>query len=179
METREGAAMVDCAVAETVQTLYRATGRAAISKVEHLVGRRDVAEEVTQEVYLRLWKQKPCFPSEKQAYTWIYKSCHNAGLDYLRSASARRERAHDAPFFDTLSEAATADRSIQRDFVLRMLEGLDEREAAILGYTVIDGMTQDEVASLIGVSRKTVVRAVARLEAKLREIKEVHHAAHD
>src|SRR4051794_9470134 len=140
---------IDCADPDTVQRLYRTTGRAALSKTEHLVGRWDVAQEIVQEVFLRLWQQKLRFGTEKQAYVWVYKACHNAGIDHLRSAATRHEQAADGSWLESLEAARDlADVSLKRQWVIRLLGGLDEREAAVLGYSVIDGMTQDEIAEL-------------------------------
>lgn len=168
---------MDCSDAETVQRLYKSTGRAAISKTEHLVGRFDVAQEIVQEVFLRLWQQKLRFANEKQAYYWVYKSCHNAGIDHLRSASRRLEQKTPAEFFDSLEHARDfQDVSLKRQLVCRLLAGLDERDAQILAYTVIDGMTQEEIAEVLDLSRKTINRACLRLEEKLGKIKEESHA---
>ena len=152
--------------------LYERTGRAALSKTARLVGRVAVAEEIVQEVFLKLWGANLTFPDDRAAYAWVYRSCHNAGIDYLRAAATRREHGSEP---DELaghqdhrgSEAST--RLEQRQLLSMHLARLDDREAQILGYRVIDGMTQDEIAEVMGVARKTIVRACARLAEKLGE----------
>ncbi len=167
---------IDCSDPEAVQRLYRTTGRAAVSKTEYLVGRFDVAQEIVQDVFLRLWQQKLRFPTDKQAYFWVYKACHNAGIDHLRSASHRLEHRHEHQFFESIEHAADiGDVSLKRQLVCRLLAGLDDREAQILTFSVIDGMTQEEIAELLGLSRKTVNRVAQRLAEKLGKIKEENH----
>jgi RNA polymerase sigma factor (sigma-70 family) len=171
---------VDCSDPKTVRRLYETTGRAALSKTEHFVGRFDVAQEIVQEVFLKLWQGKHRFPTEKQAYYWVYKSCHNAGIDHLRSAAVRLERG--APggegemSLDEILPAEgkpdLADLTLKRQLVTKALAYLDEREAQILGLWVLDGMTQDEIADLLDCSRKTVNRVVQRIEEKLSVLKE-------
>jgi RNA polymerase sigma-70 factor, ECF subfamily len=166
---------IDCADPSAVRRLYEATGRAALSKTEHVVGRFDVAQEIVQEVFLKLWRDKLKFPTEKQAYAWVYKACHNAGIDHLRSAAVRLERG--APggegvpsledFASAVEHMSAEDQSLRRQLVQRALVHLDEREAQVLGFWVLDGMTQDEIAEILGVSRKTIVRAVQSIETKL------------
>lgn len=167
---------MDCGDADTVQRLYKTTGKAAVSKTEHLVGRFDVAQEIVQEVFLRLWQQKLRFANEKQAYYWVYKSCHNAGIDHLRSAAHRIELKPGHEVLESMEQAAdSADALAKRQFVCRLLKGLDEREAQILAFSVIDGMTQEEIAEILGLSRKTVNRVAQRLQEKLGKIKEGSH----
>lgn len=170
---------LDCSDADTVQKLYQTTGRAAVSKTEHLVGRFDVAQEIVQEVFLRLWQQKLRFANEKQAYYWVYKSCHNAGIDHLRSAAHRFEAKLSFEFFDSLEGAADVeDVNLKRQLVQVLLGRLDEQDAQILAFTVIDGMTQEEIAEVLGLSRKTINRACQRLTELLGKIKEESHANH-
>jgi len=165
--------VIDCADPDAVQRLYCTTGRAALSKTEHLVGRWDVAQEIVQEVFLRLWQQKLRFGSEKQAYVWVYKACHNAGIDHLRSAATRHEQGEREGWLGSLEAVvALADLSLKRQWVMRLLQDLDEREAAILGYTVIDGMKEAEIATLTGLSRRSVGRTCAKLSETLARLKE-------
>jgi RNA polymerase sigma-70 factor (ECF subfamily) len=161
-------AEVDCSEAEALQALYRSTGRAALSKTEYLVGRRDVAEEIVQDTFLKLWDQQPRFPNGKAAYMWIYRTCHNAGIDYLRSASHRRETPPPPGDFDSLQSACDhEDRSLKRQLIVHLTRHLSADEAAVLAYRAVDGMTQEEVAGLMDLSRKTIIRMEARIESKL------------
>ena len=152
----------------TIENLYRKVGRAAISKTMRIVGRKDIAEEILQEVFLRLWQKSLKFDSEKAAYFWIYKSCHNAAIDYLRSAVARREQGgQDLVIEMQPSENDQTDQFVNRELILRAISRLNEREAAVLLYREIDGLTQDEIAEIMDVSRKTIGRTITALEANL------------
>ncbi len=135
-----------------------------------MVGRTDVAEEIVQTVFLKLWQAALSFPDIKAAYAWVYRACHNAAIDHLRLSSVQRELALEANGepMDFPSGAPAVDlRLEQRQTLIRHLAALDDREAQILAYRVIDGMTQDEIAMLLGLSRKTIVRICQELETKL------------
>lgn len=151
-----------------VERLYNRVGRAAIAKTMRLVGRLDLAEEIVQESFLKLWKSQPKFEDEKAAYGWIYRTCHNAGIDLLRSATHNREYRPDPEVLDQFAiHADMVEEIASRDAWVKAVQILDKKEAQILSYRVIDGLTQDEIAGLMGVSRKTVVRTCQRLETKL------------
>ena len=151
-----------------VERLYNKVGRAAISKTMKLVGRLDIAEEIVQNSFLKLWQSKPHFDNEKAAYGWVYRTCHNAGIDFLRSATHKREMRPDPEILDQFAiHPEGADLVATRDEWTKAVRLLKTKEAEILAYRVVDGMTQEEIAGLLGVSRKTVVRICAAIEKKL------------
>jgi RNA polymerase sigma-70 factor (ECF subfamily) len=145
--------------AADIEELYRQVGPYALSKTIYLLGQRDVAEEVVQEVFLKLWQNPKSFESIRQAYTWVYTSCHNAAIDYLR---ARRTAAQARSTIEGIlkvpesPEARVANR--------QLLDGiwgqLSERDVAIVAYRYIDGMQIQAIARLLDVSDKTVQRAL-------------------
>ena len=83
---------MDCRSHDQLRRLYEATGRAAVLKTARVVGRLDVAEEIVQSAFLKLWGAQLAFASERAAYAWIYRTCHNAGIDHLRAHATRLER---------------------------------------------------------------------------------------
>lgn len=159
---------LDCANERAIAALYQKTGRAALAKLTRLVGRQNVAEEILQDVFLRLWERRPRFDDERQAYLWIYKACHNAGIDYLRSPRGRERLAE---VDESVRAPDAADRLEQRQLICNALAHFDPRDVAIYAYTVVDGMTQEEIADLLSLSRRTVNRVLARLEEGVKHAK--------
>lgn len=159
---------MDCRDPKALHRLYERTGRAAILKTARLVGRRDVAEEIVQGAFLKLWDAGLSFPGEKAAYAWIYRTCHNAAIDHVRSHATKREGGVDA---EALSAHAADDpwlvSSDAREDLRARIAALGEREAQVLAYRVVDGMTQAEIAEVMGLSRKTIVRICVEIDAKM------------
>jgi len=161
--------MIDCSNQGVVDSLYRRLGRPAMSKVSRVVGRLDVAQEIVQECFLKLWRRKIKFESEKSAYLWIYKTCHNQAVDYLRCATTRREGSEE--LIEGVADgnwAGVVDGAVNRDLVVKALKTIPKQDARILVFLVVDGMTQTEVAAVMGISRKTVSRALTRIEGRFR-----------
>lgn len=165
------AAVFDSADAAAVQRLYRHTGRAAISKTARIVGRLQVAQEIVQEVFVRLWEAPKTFPSERAAYMWVYRCCHNAAVDYLRSARHRTDRDDTSAGAEPLIvvEAKMEKVLIDREALAAILARLTETEAKILVYFALDGMTHEEIGAQVGLAKKTVTRTLKRIEAHLIE----------
>ena len=169
---------LDCSKDPVVQDLYRLFGRPALGKVIRMLGRREIAQEIVQDVFIRLWRSGPRFNSEKAAYAWIFKACHNASIDVLRSAVYRHEaRADDvleAPdIFSADSPLSTVEH---RQLLRQAIASLSTQEAAVVMYFAFDSMNQEEIAEQMGLSRKTIGRVIARYQTRLRLHRETDHA---
>ena len=57
--------------------------------VERHVGERELAKDLVQDVFLKLYKSYPYFSSEVNIKSWLYTSSRNAALDYLRHLKVR------------------------------------------------------------------------------------------
>ncbi len=156
----------DCGVEKIVSDLYKQVGKTAALKATKIVGRMDVALEIVQETFLKLWKSKLTFPDKKAAFIWIYKTTHNASIDYIRLAMNKNSSLDHCATSDLAS--ILPNTSIEeRQLIMHATSQLNEREVQILIYVMVDGMTQGEIADVIGVSRKTVVRDWQKIEEKL------------
>jgi RNA polymerase sigma-70 factor, ECF subfamily len=117
------------------------------------------AEEITQDVFLSVWRFATRFdPGKGSARTWILTLTHRRAVDVVRSddAATRREQraaAYDTPF-DTVLEEASA--RLQGEQVRECLETLTElqRESVLLAY--YGGYTYPEVSALLDVKLPTV-----------------------
>ena len=154
--------------------LYQRLGRPALSKTLCLVS-QNVAEEIVQETFVKLWQKKPVFDSLRQAYAWVYRCCTNAAIDYLRSKGNQsvpleQEITPDSQGLDP--EQKTQLHSSWKE----LLEILSEKEAELFIYRNIEGLNQDEVAEVMGISRRTVNRLQEKVGKKVSRFQERRHA---
>ena len=160
--------MIDCSDKNMIASLYSELAQAAMAKSYSILGDRGLAADVTQEVFIKLWQKGNTFANKKAVYSWIYRSCHNRCIDFWRSASTRYESSNETALAFQIDESLQLDEMmIQKQHLEQIFKKLNKKEAEILGFIVLDQMTQDEVAEIIGVSRKTVVRMVAKIKKKL------------
>lgn len=155
--------------------LYQRLGRPALSKTLYLVGQKNVAEEIVQESFVRLWQKKPVFPSLRQAYAWVYRCCTNAAIDFLRNKSNQTVE------FDVDTILPTNDLDLEQRTALKqtwqqVLAALDRDEAELFVYRAIEGLNQDEVAEVMDISRRTVNRMQEKVAQKISRVKERGHA---
>jgi RNA polymerase sigma-70 factor (ECF subfamily) len=119
------------------------------------------AEEVTQEVYLAVWRESARYDHARgSALGWILTIAHRRAVDRVRASESARERdgrfatLDDGPAFDVVEEAATAalDSARVRQ-ALSMLTDV-QREAITLAY--YGGYTYKEVSELLDVPLGTI-----------------------
>lgn len=136
------------------ERVYHATSAKLYGIVLRILQRRDLADEVVQEVYVRIWERAGDFdPARASPITWMATIARNRALDEVRKAG--HVRLDDAPeAMDVADEARLADdqvasrQELQR--LLGCLDGLtaDRREMVRLAY--LDGWSREALAKKFG-----------------------------
>lgn len=148
-------------------TLYDATAPRVYGLVLRVVRDPAQAEEVTQEIYLEIWRQSARFrPESGHPLSWMLTIAHRRAVDRVRSAEAgtRRQNAYDATASVTVPGDLTADlatANLEVHQVRRALAALTpaQREAIELAY--YGGYTHAEVAAMLNLpigTAKTRIR---------------------
>jgi RNA polymerase sigma-70 factor (ECF subfamily) len=137
--------------------LVRAYEVPVFNYVLRLVGDRSLAEDLTQEVFLRVYQGLPKFSLRCRFTTWLFQVTKNRVLDELR-ANERRPRAvvalEDAPAFEVLD--APAERIEAMDAVWRAINLLNvDLKMALLLRDVV-GLSYTEIADSLEITLATV-----------------------
>lgn len=139
--------------------LYDALGASVLGLARRLVRNPARAEEVTQEVFLQVWRTATRFdPDRGRAKTWVLVLAHRRAVDAIRhdQAASDREDAYEwvGSDHDVVSEEVIV--NLEHQQVRRCMDGLTElqREAVNLAY--YGGYTYPEVAELLDANLATV-----------------------
>lgn len=159
--------------------LYDALAPRVLGLLMRLLGEREEAEDVLQQVFLEAWTQARRFdPARGSALAWLYQIARSRALDALR----RRRADPPAPIVPvTLRSADVAADRVDVASALALL-GPNERRCIELAY--YGGYTQRQVATLLrmplGSVKTTTRRAIAKLRAVLAggEERASHTASH-
>ena len=123
--------------------------------LERRVGRRDVAEEILQDAFVRGLARGRTLREDESAIAWFYRLLRNAIVDRAR---ARTEMPADIPE-EPSTEAGPSERAEQGWVAWRIhraLEELPEREREVIKLAYWSGLSQSEVAEFLGLPLGTV-----------------------
>jgi RNA polymerase sigma-70 factor (ECF subfamily) len=143
--------------------------------VMRLVGDRSLAEDLTQEVFLRVYQGLPGFSLRSRFTTWLFQVTKNRVLDELRAVE-RRPRAvvtiDDVPPLEVLD--APFEQVEEMDAVWRAIHGLNvDLKMALLLRDVV-GLSYNEIADSLEITLATVKWRIykAREEVQLSLVRE-------
>lgn len=128
---------------------------------------RDEGEEIVHEVFLRVVERAESFRADASPTTWLYRVTTNHCLNRLRDDARRRELWLEHGAWSAAPVVQEPDQEAQLQ--LRDFWGeLDDDLLAVCVYYYVDGMSQDEIARVVGCSRATVGNRLAALRERAR-----------
>lgn len=134
-----------------------------------LTGSREDAEDVAQEVFLKLHHHMERLPEDSDVAKWLYRVTVNQSLDLRRRRRAMAGEAVLEGLGDGKQTALEqAEFSEQRERLARWIPRLAEGERAALVLRDLEGLSTREAAEILGVSEETVRTSVHRAKEKLR-----------
>jgi len=133
--------------------------------LRRLLGDADVAEDVAQETFLRIYRRLPSFAFEARFSTWVFQVARNAGIDELR-ARERRARLDRAVAPRDGATRGAGEARAEIDAALASLP-LAQREALLLVEVL--GLRYADAAAVLGVPPGTVKSRVFAARERLVE----------
>ena len=157
-----------------VRAIYARFGRPVYTLGLRLLGTREAAEELTQDVFLTAWRKAARFDASRgRLSTWLMTIAHNLAVDRLR-----RETGVTRPtlvLVDEVPEQAGLDEGavvLERDAALRALESLSDAERRLLARAYFRGLTAREIAEADGIPLGTVKTRLRAALIKVRRANE-------
>jgi RNA polymerase sigma-70 factor (ECF subfamily) len=158
--------------------LYDRYSRLVFSLALNMVGDRATAEEVTLDVFARIWEKGDTYrPERAQVSTWLTSITRHRSIDVLRRRGSRPEHhsmgwaevSPDAmPSVDGPEEAA--DLALQRQRVWAAIADLSPDQQQVLALAYFNGYTHREIAEILNQPLGTVKTRIRLAMQKLREM---------
>ena len=146
-----------------VTRLYRELGPVVYRRCLRLLGDRAAAEDATQEVFVKLLRDMDWLKDRETVLPWVYRVAMNHCLNVRRDARRRGQDglAEDLEIVPD-AHAHGPDAYPDRQLAQAVLSRFDAETQAVAVGVLVDGMEHEEIAAVLGISRRTVSRKLAR-----------------
>ncbi|MBI4508636.1 MAG: sigma-70 family RNA polymerase sigma factor [Deltaproteobacteria bacterium] len=152
-----------------MEVLYHRFKRRVFNLVTRIAGRSD-AEEVAQEVFVRVFRGLPKFRGDSAIGTWIYRLAVNAALSHVERRPVRFEGE------EALSQVAVETPPLRDPRLAERLERalslLPSGYRAVLVLHDVEGMSHEEIAEVLGCRIGTSKSQLHKARQKMRNLLE-------
>jgi len=150
--------------------LYRSSRDDVYAYVASLVRDPAAAEEVTAAAFERAYRKRSRFDSSRgEPRAWLFGIARNAALDELRRRGRQAELTVDPADLASAPAQASAEASERRMALSAALAGLEPRERELIALKFFAGLSNSEIAAVVGVSESNAGTRLHRAVTKLRE----------
>lgn len=153
---------------DDLSALYESHRARALSIARRILHDPDEAEDVVQEVFIRLCFSQDSFDGKSAYTTWFFRVMVNSSINSLRARQRRARLRHDPePPLDP--ETAAAGRELRRHFDAALAR-VSVQHQQILALRELRGLSYPEIASLLRIPEGTVKSALNRGRSRVQEL---------
>ncbi len=160
---------------EALATLYDRYGRRVFALAVRILNDPVGSEEVTQDVFMSVWRRGASYTSKKGKFTtWMFSIAHNRTIDELRKRRRDRSRENDdiEDHYDLKSsDISPADAAVAQSEYAKVKAAMDklpEEQKSMVELSYFKGLTQTEIATKTGQPLGTVKTRMRLALKKLR-----------
>jgi RNA polymerase sigma-70 factor (ECF subfamily) len=153
-------------------TIVARYGDMVYTVVRRLVGCREDAEDITQEVFIKVFKSLEQFREESEFSTWLYRIAYNTAISELRKRKLSFVRVNDSQQFDSDRHAdfdVDEAMELKHQHLDRALKTLPPDETFLIALHYMDGQSIDNMSKICNMSVSNVKVKLHRIRKKLTE----------
>ncbi|MCA9128949.1 MAG: sigma-70 family RNA polymerase sigma factor [Planctomycetales bacterium] len=153
--------------------------------LQHSVGSASVAEDLVQDVFLRVWRARKNYQPAAKFSTWVFHIAHNVASNSIRDRKKRREfQAKDSTPGDSavfgmeqMAVASTGampalrlDKAERADMVRFAIDSLNERQRMALLLCKFEGLSYQDIADTMDLTPQAVKSLLSRARVNLKTL---------
>lgn len=176
---------------EAFETLVERYQDRLIGFFFHLVRDRTAAEDMAQEVFLRVYRARERYVATARFSTWLFRIAHNLGTNQRRGLARRKEvalvpsngvgdenRVDNPNLADksALMPTRQLDSKETQDIVRNALDELNERQKMAVLLHKFEGMSYEDIGEVMDLKVVAVKSLLSRARGKLRDVLQKHLA---
>lgn len=148
-----------------------------LSTAYSVVQSRADAEDICQEVFVRLWKQAPNWQDEAQLSTWLYRVAMNLALNHSQRVQQRMVTGSDE-VMRRIGDAPAAPPPIESDpQLLQALGKLPENQRVAMSFRYFQDLSIKQIAQIMDSTPKAVESALGRAKLAMKKMLGEQYAA--
>lgn len=155
------------------EEVYKASAGFVYNVSLRILGNKEDAQEVTQDVFVTVFKKIRGFRFESSFKTWVYRITFNAALNYSRKGSRMRKQlvAYDDALVRHIQEplgiAEKLDSQQRAEIAKQLLTAVRPAQRACLIMREIEGLSYQEIAGILKININTVRSRLKRAREQL------------
>ena len=132
---------------------------------------REQCKEIAQDTFVKIWESRNKIDIKTSLKSYLYQAGRNKAIDYIRKSKKETEiKAELAISPEAYQEARNeADPSAIRELILEAMESLKPKCKEIFWLHKFEGLTQQEIADHLGISKRGVEDNIARALVTLKD----------
>ncbi len=152
---------------KSAEESYRRYGPALLRKARRLLRNEEDAQDAVQALFVELFSHD----ATPRDLPYLYRALTHRCLNALRDEKNRKRLLErESPALRGSVRAAPDTLALGLDTLLKLQRSVDEDTMESVIYRFVDELSQDEIAELMGVTRKTVYNRLTRAEAALQQL---------
>lgn len=160
-----------CGKSEQFEHILNRYGGQVFNLIAHIVPCKEDAEELTQDVFIKVFRQLSSFKEESSFSTWLYRIATNTALSAARKKKHDTINIEDNAYGDIpdeqLDEALDNDSEEQLQRLSEAIDRLDAEERALITLYYMNERPIEEVATIMGLTQSNVKTKLYRTRKKL------------
>ena len=154
---------------EAIALLLPAFRRKVFGLAYSFLRDREAAEDVTQEVFIKVWRALSRFDGRASMSTWIYTIARNTSLSALRTRRAQSSLSDPEVMeaVEAIDPAPSPDVIVDRAAILRLVDQLPTKQRQVMMLFYMEAQSHEEVAAMLAMPVGTVKTLLHRARARL------------
>lgn len=154
-----------------IDLIYQNYAETLMGVIKRIVGSHEIAEEVLQDTFLKIWKNALKYePGKGRLFTWFANIARNTAIDKVRSAGFRKSKettsTENLVSIDVLGseESQTADAGLRQ-----VLDSIDPKYRQLIDLAYFQAYSQREIEEELGIPLGTIKTRLRKAIDLLRE----------
>ncbi|WP_153797823.1 RNA polymerase sigma factor [Foetidibacter luteolus] len=151
--------------------LYDSYSGALFSVILSIITDRELAGDVLQEVFVKIWRQIDSYDDSKgRLFTWMLNIARNASIDMVRSKGFQNSRQNRELTENVYDSSGTTQTNTDKIGLRKIVQTLKEEYKVLIELSYFQGFTQEEISRMLNIPLGTVKTRLRNALVQLREL---------